>query len=253
MARPPVSLRALAVARGDEPADLLLRGGRVFAPATREWVATDLAIADGVVAGWGTRDAHEVLDVQGAAVTAGFIDAHMHLESTKLWIDRFVRGVLPWGTTAVACDPHEIANVLGMPGVLALIDAAARMPFTFGVAASSCVPASRFESAAARFTATEVQTLIRQHGAMGVAEVMNFPGVVGGDPAIRDIIAAAGWRRVDGHAPGLTGRALDAYLAAGVESDHESSALDEAHEKRQKSMWVFLRQGSASQDLLTLL
>ncbi|MGB8860369.1 MAG: adenine deaminase C-terminal domain-containing protein [Ilumatobacteraceae bacterium] len=253
MARPPVSSRALAAARGDEPADLLLRGGRVFAPATREWVATDLAIADGVVVGWGAREARETLDVDGAALTAGFIDAHMHLESTKLWIDRFVRGVLPWGTTAVACDPHEIANVLGMPGVLALIDAAADMPFTFGVAASSCVPASKFESSAAAFTATDVRRLIEQHGAIGVAEVMNFPGVIGGDPAIREIIAAAGWRRVDGHAPGLTGRALDAYLAAGVESDHESAELAEAHEKRQKSMWVFLRHGSASQDLVTLL
>lgn len=253
MARPPVSLHALAAARGDAPADLLIRGGRVFAPATREWVTTDLAIADGCVVGWGMRDAIETIDVDGAAVTAGFVDAHMHLESTKLWVDRFVRGVLPWGTTAAACDPHEIANVLGMQGVLTLIEAAADMPFTFGVAASSCVPASRFESSAAEFTAKDVRSLIEEHGAIGVAEVMNFPGVINGDPMIRAIIAAAGWRSVDGHAPGLTGRGLDAYLAAGIESDHECSALDEAHEKRQKGMWVFLRHGSASQDLLTLL
>ena len=253
MARPPVSLRALAAARGDEPADLLLTGGSVFAPATREWVRTDLAIADGTVVGWGPRDAIEVVDVSGAALTAGFVDAHMHLESTKLWVDRFVAGVLPWGTTAVACDPHEIANVLGLDGVLTLIEAAAGLPFTFGVAASSCVPASRFESSAAVFTAHDVRQLIGEHGAIGVAEVMNFPGVIGGDAGVREIIAAAGWRRVDGHAPGIRGRALDAYLAAGIESDHEASFLDEAHEKRRKGMWVFLRQGSASQDLLTLL
>ena len=253
MARPPVSLRTLAVARGDEPADLLIRGGRVLSPATREWIATDLAIADGAIAGWGPRDAKKVIDVNGAAVTAGFIDAHMHLESSKLWIDHFVRAVLPHGTTAVAADPHEIANVSGFSGVLALIEAASTMPFTFGVAASSCVPASRFESSAAAFTATEVRSLIAEHGAIGVAEVMNFPAVVNGDPEMRAIIESAGWRRVDGHAPGLTGRSLDAYLAAGVESDHECFTVDEAHEKRQKGMWVFLREGSASRDLLNLL
>ena len=117
MSRPPASLRALAVARGDEPADLLITGGRVLSPITREWVATDLAIADGFVAGWGKRDAKETVDVGGAALVAGFVDAHMHLESTKLWVDEFVRGALPCGTTAVACDPHEIANVAGLEGV----------------------------------------------------------------------------------------------------------------------------------------
>src|SRR3984957_21132939 len=124
MARRPASPHVLAVARGDEPADLLLRGGRVLSPATREWVTTDLAIADGVVAGWGRRDAVEEIDVSGAALTAGLIDAHMHLESTKLWVGEFVRAVLPLGTTAVAADPHEVANVFGIPGVAALIAAA---------------------------------------------------------------------------------------------------------------------------------
>lgn len=253
MARRPASLRALAAARGDEPADLLLTGGRVLTPATKEWVATDLAICDGVVVGWGRRDALVELDVDGAALTPGLIDAHMHLESSKLWVGEFVSAVLPWGTTAVACDPHEIANVAGIPGVLALIEAAASMPFTFGVAASSCVPASRFESSGASFTAADVRRLVERHGAIGVGEVMNFPSVVAGDPELRAIIEAAGWRRVDGHAPGLTGPALDAYLAAGVESDHECFELREAQEKRRKGMWVFLREGSASRDLLRLL
>src|SRR3954451_16635738 len=111
MARPPATPRTLAVARGGEPADRLLPGGRVFSPATREWIATELAIADGVVAGWGERDAHEVVDVGGAALTPASVDAHMHLESTKLWLDEFARAVLPHGTTAVAADPHDIANV----------------------------------------------------------------------------------------------------------------------------------------------
>ena len=112
MARPSVTPRGLAVARGDEPADLLITGGRVFVPSVRDWTDTDLAIADGAIVGWGPRDAVEVVDVGGAALTPGFVDAHMHLESTKLWVDEFVRAVLPHGTTAVAADPHEIANVL---------------------------------------------------------------------------------------------------------------------------------------------
>jgi adenine deaminase len=254
VARPQATPRAIAVARGDEPADLLITGGRVFSPATREWVETALAVADGVVAGWGERDARERVDVAGSALTPAFVDAHMHLESTKLWIDEFVRAVLPHGTTAVAADPHEIANVLGVPGVVALAEAAAPLPFTFGVYASSCVPASQFESAGASLDAHDVRDLIERHGARGVAEVMNFPGVIAGDPEMLARIAAAGpYRRVDGHSPGVAGRALDAYLAAGVESDHETTRLEDGHERRQKGMWLFIRQGSASQNLEALI
>ena len=240
------------MARGDVPADLLISGGRVFVPGTREWIETDLAIADGHIAGWGTRDADEVVDVAGASLTASFIDPHMHLESTKLWVDEFVNAVLPHGTTAVAADPHEIANVFGVPGVVALADAAARLPFTFGICASSCVPASAFESSGAELGHAELAELLDEHGAIGVAEVMNFPGVINGDPEVLAKIATAGRRRVDGHAPGILGRQLDAYLAAGVESDHECTELDEAEEKRRKGMWVFVREGSASRNLAAL-
>ena len=253
MARPQGTTRAIAAARGDVPADLLITGGRVFSPPSREWIDTDLAICDGVVVGWGHRDAVEVLDVDGAALTPGFIDAHMHLESTKLWVDEFVRTVLPWGTTAVAADPHEIANVFGVPGVVALAAAAEPLPFTFGICASSCVPASIFESSGAELTPGDVADLLDHHGAIGVAEVMNFPGVIAGDPEVLAKIAAAGHRRVDGHAPGLRGDALDAYLCAGVESDHECTVLAEAVEKRRKGMWVFIREGSASRNLVELI
>jgi len=214
---------------------------------------TDLAVYGGVIAGWGPREALEVVDVTGCSLTPAFIDAHMHLESTKLWVDEFVRTVLPHGTTAVAADPHEIANVFGVPGVVALAEAAAGLPFTFGICASSCVPASHFESPAAELGPTDLASLLDEHGAIGLAEVMNFPGVVNGDPEMLAKIATAGNRRVDGHAPGLSGRQLDAYLAAGVESDHECTELEEAEEKRRKAMWIFIREGSASRNLKALI
>jgi len=242
----------LAVARGDSPADLLLEGGRVFVPGTREWIETDLAVYDGKIAGWGRREAREVVDVSGASLTPAFVDPHMHLESTKMWVDEFVRAVLPRGTTAVAADPHEIANVFGVKGVAALAEAASRLPFTFGICAPSCVPASAFESPAAALGAGAVTELLEEHGAIAVAEMMNFPGVIAGDPEVLAKIAAAGNRRVDGHAPGLSGMRLDAYLAAGIESDHECTELAEAEEKRRKGMWIFIREGSASRNLAAL-
>jgi adenine deaminase len=252
MARPTVSTRALAVARGDAPADQLIRGGRVLSTATREWIDTSLAIADGVIAGWGDRDAAAEIDVAGAALTPGFIDAHMHLESTKLWIDAFTATVLPLGTTAVVADPHELANVLGVAGVVALMDAVGPLPITFDVYASSCVPASPFETAGAQLDAGDIRGLIDERGALGIAEVMNFPGVIAGEPEMLARIAAAGSLRVDGHSPEVSGRALDAYLAAGVESDHEATGPAEALEKRRKGMWVFLREGSASRNIRAL-
>ena len=245
--------RMLAVARGDEPADLVIKGGRVFVPGTREWVRTDLAVADGVIAGWGMREARDVVEVDGASLTAAFIDPHMHLESTKLWVDEFVRTVLPHGTTAVAADPHEIANVFGVPGVVAFADATCGLPFTFGICASSCVPASPFESPGAELGPAELKELLEVHGALGIAEVMNVRGVINGDPEVLAKIAAAGSRRVDGHAPGILGRQLDAYLVAGVEADHECTDLDEAEEKRRKGMWIFVREGSASRNLSALI
>lgn len=242
----------IAKARGDLPVDLLLRDARLFVPTTREWIVTDLAISDGAVVGFGRREAHETRDLDGAFVTPGFIDAHMHIESTKLWVTSFVAAVLPWGTTAIANDPHEVANVIGPEGVAAMIAATRALPFTFGFSASSCVPASRFESPGAAFELADVVRVLDSDLGIGLAEVMNYPGVIAGDPDMLAKIRAAGTKRVDGHAPALTGRNLDAYLVAGPESDHEMLTLEEVEEKRRKGMWVFLREGSASQNLATL-
>ncbi len=243
----------LAVARGDEPADLLLTGGSIFVPGTREWLREDLAIADGMIAGWGPRDAREVVTSSGAALTPGFIDAHMHLESTSLWVDEFVRAVLPTGTTAVAADPHELANVFGVRGVAALAERRQCCRSRSASAHRVASPPRRSRARALRSRQRRCASCSWNHGAIGVAEVMNYPGVVAGDAELLAKIAAAGDRRVDGHAPGLSGRALDAYLAAGIESDHECTRLDEAEEKRRKGMWIFVRQGSASKNLADLI
>src|SRR5690242_14961410 len=173
--------RRLAVARGDEPAELVIRGGRVFSAFTREWLDTDVAIVDGWIAGLGEYEADEQLDASGRYVVPGFVDAHLHLESSKLLVDEFARLVLPLGTTAVVADPHEIANVLGTDGVHWLLDATAQLPLDVYFMASSCVPASHFESPRRELTPGDLDALLRRRRVLGIAEMMNFPGVIGGD------------------------------------------------------------------------
>src|SRR5687768_11158257 len=199
--------RRLAVARGDEPADLVIRGGRVFSVFTREWLDGDLAIADGYVAGLGDYEGKETLDATGRYVVPGFIDAHMHLESSKLLVDEFARLVLPLGTTAVVADPHEIANVLGTDGVHWLLDACQELPLDVWFMASSCVPASSFESPRRPLNAGDLAGLLRRRRVLGLAEMMNFPGVVSGDEAELAKLGLDGAGHVDGHAPGVQGKA----------------------------------------------
>ena len=257
---PQTLAQRLAVARGDEPADLLLSGGRVLSVFTGELLDADVVVARGVVAGVGDyRDAPAVdrVDVSGLTLLPGFIDGHMHVESTKLMVDQFARAALPWGTTSVVLDPHEIANVFGLDGVRAILAAARTVPLDFSVMVSSCVPASPFESSGATVTAEDIARFLAEEStALGVAEMMNFPDVVAGEEdalAKLDAARRAGGRHVDGHAPGLTGRALNAYLAAGVGSDHECTTYEEALEKRRLGMWIMIREGSAARNLEALL
>ena len=166
--------RRLAVARGDEPAELVVRGGRVFSAFTREWVEGDVAVVDGYVAGIGEYDGEEVLDASGRWVVPGFIDAHMHLESSKLLVDEFARLVLPLGTTTVVVDPHEIANVLGTDGVHWLLDVCGGLPLDVFFMASSCVPASSFESPRRPLSPGDLEGLLRRRRVIGLAEMMNL-------------------------------------------------------------------------------
>jgi adenine deaminase len=243
--------RRLAVARGDEPADLVVRGGKVLSVFTREWLDVDVAVCDGVFAGLGEYRGREELDASGRWVVPGFIDAHMHIESSKLLVDEFARLVLPLGTTAVVADPHEIANVLGTDGVHWLADLCDDIPLDIYFMASSCVPASGFESARRPFTPGDLEGLLRRKRVLGLAEMMNFPGVVHGDP--RELIKLSLARHVDGHAPRVLGRELQAYAASGIGSDHEMSSVEEGRERLRAGMWVLIREASAARNLKALL
>src|SRR5262245_51762980 len=239
--------RRLAVARGDEPADLVVRGGRVFVAFTREWVETDVAVVDGYVAGLGAYEGERTVEADGRYLVPGFVDAHMHLESSKLLVDEFARLVLPFGTTAVVADPHEIANVLGTDGVHWLLDVCGRIPLDVWFMASSCVPASSFESPRRELTAGDLDALLRRRRVIGLAEMMNFPGVVHGEPHELEKLELAA--HVDGHAPGVRGRELNAYVAAGIRSDHEASDLEEGRERLRAGTWLLIREASAPRNL----
>jgi adenine deaminase len=245
--------RLIAVARGDAAPDLVVRGARVFSAFTKEWLETDVGVAEGRVAGLGEFEGGENVDGRGHYLVPGFIDAHVHIESSKLMVDEFARAVLPHGTTAVVTDPHEIANVLGTDGIHWLLDVSEGLPLEVFVMASSCVPASPFESPRRALTSGDMESILRRSHALGVAEMMNFPAVISGDRDELEKLAVKGATHVDGHAPGVRGRSLDAYLAAGIRSDHESTTHEEALEKRRKGMWVLIREASNARNLVALL
>ena len=245
--------RRLAVARGDEPADLVIRGGRVLSIFTKEWLDADVAIVDGVVAGVGDYDGREVLEAGGRYVVPGFIDAHMHLESVKLFVDEFARLVLPLGTTTVVVDPHEMANVLGVDGVNWLLDASSGLQLEVFFMAPSCVPASPFESPRRPLTGGDLEALMRRRRVLGLAEMMNFPGVVNGLPSELEKLVLDGAEHVDGHAPSLTGKRLQAYAAAGIYSDHEALTVAEGRDRLRAGMWLLIREASMARNLKALL
>ena len=245
--------RRLAVARGDDPADLVLRGGQVLSVFTREWLEADVAIVDGAIAGVGSYDGGQVIDASGRFVVPGFIDAHMHLESVKLLVDELARLVLPLGTTAVVADPHEIANVLGSDGVHWLHDASAGLQLEVFFMAPSCVPASRFESPRRPLEPGDLEALMRRNRVLGLAEMMNFPGVISGDPGELEKLELEGAEHVDGHAPGVLGKSLQAYVAAGIRSDHEALTVEEGRQRLRAGMWLLIREASMARNLRALL
>ncbi|MGV8075434.1 MAG: adenine deaminase [Syntrophobacteraceae bacterium] len=245
--------RFVEKARGKAPVDLCLQGCRLINVFTGRIERVDLAIHDGLIVGWGKYEATENLDAEGMYVCPGFIDAHIHIESTLLSPAQFCAAVLPWGTTAVVADPHEIANVLGLEGIRYFLSATESVPLDIYFNLPSCVPASHLETSGAQLGATDLYSMLPHPRLPGLAEMMNFPGVLMAFPDILDKLLLFDGYVVDGHAPGLTGTDLNAYIAAGISSDHECTTLVEAREKVSKGMAIMLRQGSQSKDLAELL
>lgn len=245
--------KLIAAARGEEPADLLLKNARLVNVLSGEIHAADVAVAGGRVLGWGAYEAREVVDVGGRFVCPGFIDAHVHLESAMVRPAEFARAVVPRGTTAVCTDPHEIANVLGLEGVRYMLQASEGLPLRVYVMAPSCVPATNMETAGAELTAAEIEALWAHERVIGLAEMMNFPGVLYRVPEVLAKLRAAAGRPIDGHAPGLGGLDLNAYVAAGVGSDHETTELEEAREKLRRGMHLMIREGTTARNLEALL
>lgn len=243
----------LAAARGDEPADVVFRNARIVNVLSGEIHEGDVAVSGGMIVGIGVYEGRVVIDCGGRYLAPAFIDAHIHIESTMLTVAEFARAVVPRGTGAVVVDPHEFANVVGLDGIDYVLDAAKELPLDVFVMMSSCVPATPLETSGAHLTAADIVLYTGKENVLGVAELMNFPGVYNGTDSELAKIDAARGKRVDGHAPGLTGPNLDAYILAGVRSDHECTSLVEARAKLRRGMQVLMREGTAERNLHDLL
>ncbi len=234
-------------------AELLLRGGRILDVFSSTFFSGDLALASGKILGFECDEAERIFNLEGAFVVPGLIDAHVHLESSKLSPREFARAILPHGTTAVIADPHEIANVLGLSGIRWMIEATRALPLRVFFMAPSCVPASPLETPGAVLSAREIGEILSWERVIGLGEVMNFPGVLAGDPDLLAKIHAAQGKPIDGHAPGLSGPDLWRYVQAGPRTDHECTSLLEAQEKLRAGMHILIREGTTARNLATLI
>src|SRR3954463_7582306 len=239
----------LSVARGEEPAELLFKNARLVNVLSGEIHETNVAVDDGRVIGFGDYEAKETIDIAGAYLAPSLIDGHFHVESTMVTIPEFARAVVPHGTGAMVIDPHEYANVLGLDGIRYVLESSKNLPIDFFIMLPSCVPATHLETAGARFTADDLALMIADDRIAGIAELMNYPGVFLGVESELAKIKAGKNKVIDGHAPGLRGKNLNAYALAGVRSDHESTELEEAREKLRLGLHVLVREGSTERNL----
>lgn len=243
------------VAAGRVPADLLLKNGQIVNVFTEEIYTAHIAISDGVIAAVGDTlyEALEVVDLNGAYVSPGLIDGHVHIESAMVTPAEFARTVLPRGTTSIVADPHEIANVSGMAGIEYMLEASEGLPLDVFVMLPSCVPATDFEHAGAILKAKELSQLIGHPRVLGLGELMDYPAVVGAHPDIVDKVMMAQGKLVDGHGPVIKGSQLNAYVSAGVRTEHECTTPEEMLERLRLGMYIQMREGSAARNLLSLL
>ncbi|MGN6483500.1 MAG: adenine deaminase [Thermomicrobiales bacterium] len=246
--------RRVALAQGLYQPELVLKGGRVLNVFTEELVEADVAIDAGRIAGIGSfPDGRETIDIAGCVVAPSFIDAHIHTESSLLWLPEFARTVVPHGTGAIVTDPHEVANVRGLAGIAAMRDVAAGLPLQVRFTAPSSVPASPFEHPGATFDDDEIAAMLAWPETVGLGEFMNDAGVVAAESAIGNTLWISRASLRDGHAQGLRGGPLQAYIGSGIGADHESVTLDEAREKLELGMFLYLREGSSEKNLVELL
>lgn len=243
----------LSVARGELPADLVFQNAQLVNVLSGEIHPANVAVDDGRVIGFGDYAAKETIDLQGAYLAPSLIDGHFHVESSMLTAPEFAKAVVPHGTGVVVIDPHEYANVLGLDGIRYVLESTKNLPVDFFIMLPSCVPATALETAGARITADDLRLMIGDERIAGVAELMNFPGVYLGDERELAKIEAGKGKCIDGHAPGLRGKNLNAYALAGVRSDHESTEVAEAREKLRLGMHILLREGSTERNLEHLL
>ncbi len=247
--------RRIDVAMGRKRADLVFRNARIVNVFSHEIIEGSLAVDNGVVIGIGAYEGEQEVDARGGYLIPGLIDAHVHIESSLTSPAQFAKAVLPRGTTAVIADPHEIANVCGVGGIEYMLQASRGLPLSIFFMLPSCVPATRFENAGAVLDASKLKKLFGRERVLGLGEVMDYPSLCAGDGEVLDklILAASDGHLIDGHSPMVLGKELNAYAAAGVGSDHESSTLDEMRERLRAGMYCLIRQGSAAQNLSDLI
>lgn len=243
----------IAAARGELEVDLLIEGASVANLLSGEVHRADVAVHKGRIAGFDCESAGSVINLEGKILAPGFIDAHVHIESAMVTVPEYARAVVPKGTTSVVIDPHEIANVWGMDGIRYMLESSRNVPLNVFAMLPSCVPATSMETSGASLDAEALSELMDDVRVLGLAEVMNYPGVIFRDPEVLKKIRLAGPKRIDGHSPSLTGRDLAAYIAAGIRSDHECAGVNEAREKLRQGMYIMIREGSAAKSLRELL
>lgn len=247
--------RIIAVAAGREKADLVLKNAKYLNVFSNEFLCGDIAVANGLIAGVGKYDGKTEIDVSGKLVLPGFIDAHIHLESSMVTPAEFAKAVVAHGTTTVITDPHEITNVMGIDGVEYMIQASQSLPIDVHFMMPSCVPATEIDESGAELDCKDIDLYLDNKKVLGLAEMMNYVGVINGDKNVlsKIVTSQAHHKKIDGHAPELSGNDLNAYIAAGVYSDHECSTFENALEKLRKGQFIMIREGTAAHNLKALM
>ena len=243
----------IGIAKGDKKAPLVLKNCNIVNVLSHEIVRGDVAIFNGKIAGIGNYDGIEKIDLEGKYLCPGFIDGHVHIESSMVTPSQFASAIVPRGTTTIIADPHEIANVKGLDGIRYIIEDSKNIPLDVFIVLPSCVPATPFENSGAVLKAEDLKELITHERVLGLGELMNFPGVINCDEDVLDKIVMAGDKKIDGHGPSISGKELNAYVAAGVSTEHECSNVEEMMSRLRLGMYILVREGSAAKNLLKLI